>query len=60
VSDAGRLAGFGIGLAAALGLGFGLGALVGPVDTGRAPAVVHEDGSVAPGGQATMDTEAGQ
>ena len=60
MSDAGRLAGFGVVLVAALSLGFGIGAVVGPVDTGRAPAVVHEDGGVAPGGQATMDAEAGQ
>ncbi|RYV49698.1 hypothetical protein [Pengzhenrongella frigida] len=60
MSDAGRLAGFGIGLAAALSLGFGIGALVGPVDGGRVPAVVQEDGHTSPAGQDAMETEAGQ
>lgn len=60
MSDAGRLAGFGIGLAAALGLGFGIGALVGPVDTGRPPAVVQENGGTAPAGQGAMEMETGQ
>jgi len=59
VSDAGRLAGFGIVLAAALGLGFGIGALVGPVDTGQPPAVVQETSGTAPGGQGAMETETG-
>ena len=60
MSDAGRLAGFGLVLAAALGLGFGIGALVGPVDPGSPPAVVQENGAVAPGGQGAMGAEAGQ
>jgi len=60
VSDAGRLAGFGVALVAALSLGFGIGAVVGPVDTGRPPVVVQENGGTAPAGQGAMDTEAGQ
>jgi hypothetical protein len=47
-------------LAAALGLGFGIGALAGPVDTGRPPAVVQDNSGTAPGGQGAMETETGQ
>ncbi|WP_407343567.1 hypothetical protein [Pengzhenrongella phosphoraccumulans] len=57
MSDAGRLAGFGVVLAAALGLGFGIGALVGPVETGGAPAVMHESSATAPGGPGAVETE---
>ena len=47
-------------MVAALSLGFGIGAVVGPVDTGRPPVVVQENGGTAPAGQGAMDTEAGQ
>jgi len=60
VSDAGRLAGFGLVLAAALGLGFTAGALVGPVDTVRAPVVVPVNDGPAPGGSGMTDTETGR
>ncbi|MGV8964694.1 MAG: hypothetical protein ACOH2F_06085 [Cellulomonas sp.] len=59
MSDAARLTGFGLVLAAARGLGFGIGALVGPVDSGPAPAVMH-DSSTALGGPGVTQTEAGQ
>lgn len=42
MNDAGRLAGFGLVLAAALGVGVGVGAAIGPIDINPAPSSVDQ------------------
>lgn len=46
MNDAGRLAGFGLALAAALGAGFGVGAAVGPIGVDEPPASVNQTGDM--------------
>jgi len=60
VSDAGRLAGFGLVLVVALGIGLGVGSAVGPLDTGGRPTVVEHSGTDLPAGHGAMETETGQ
>ncbi|WP_186814733.1 hypothetical protein [Cellulomonas terrae] len=46
MNDAGRLAAFGLALAAALGAGLGAGAAVGPIDMAPSPSTVNQSGDM--------------